>query len=752
MRYRHAVTLFVLVYVVFFAPVLFRAEVIFPHNNDIEVGAPIVPDPGHISNGKFADESSVFIPEINFLLNGSHKAWIGTWNPDTEFGRPAQMFGTSKAYLPALVLTFFTNDPFVFYTWSVLLTVFLSGLFMFLLMKDLDISPPASLVAASATAFGIYTIYWFTFNLFIAPFCWSLGLMWLSRRFIQRPSLVLALGLSFVTYSLFMTGYPQTILLNLYIVAGFVLVQLYRSKGTLRDKVIAVGMLGGAAFFGFIMTAPVYLDILETARRSARLKAGSDFFLKDFPRIGSFGEFLVFLNSVIDPFVFGNPIKEKYIFGFFWPALTPLYSALFILSFIKGQWRRLWTWQALVGLCLVATVFSGVYLFAVRHLGFNMSAIIPFIGIVIPSGIIIGFSADYLLVKDKGGAPLSKAAVFLSLAPLAILVAMYREKVTALLDMRYLALGLVMIIVFYVLSVIRSRAMKTWGLLALTLLTVFVYGRNIRLIRPEANIQTTSRFVKFVRAATGGGATRLAFIGFKNLIPPNQESLLRLKSIHTYDSLSSREYQRLVKKLSVKGTYTYGRHFDFITDGTTLERPEFTYTGIGLFISSIQLDNPGLSLLGQWRKYRFYRPAFPPIMAAQVKDFVEKDAGVVLDGRLEDHRLLPVRRLDRFTDYKTFSLTPLDVPSLLFISGQYHPRWEARTRGGTLRTVKVNDFYEGVIIPPGTREVVLEFRPWVLYMWVPEVIFPLFGAVLLVWYLFSRKKKGGTRPAGALES
>ncbi len=746
MKYHHAFILFVFIFAVFFAPVIFRGEVIFPHNNDIEVGDPITPDPEHISNGKFADESSVSIPEINFLLRGNHRSWLGTWTPGTEFGRPAFQFGgISKAYLPANITAFFTDDPFVFYSFTILVTVFLSGLFLFLLLKSFDLHPLACLVAAAGVSFGVYFTYWLTFNLFLSPFTWALGLMWLTRRFIQRPGPALALGLAFASYSLLMTGYPQTVLLNLYIVVGFALVMLWKSEGGMKEKGRTAVLLGGALFFGVLMTAPVYLDLMETAGRSARLRAGSDFFLKDFPKMGGFGEFLVFINSAIDPFVFGNPINEKYIFGFNWPALTPFYTALFILTFIKGQWRRLWPWQVFIFVCAAGTVFTGAYLFAVRYLGFSMSAIIPLVGIVIPAGFLTGVSADYLLRHDSGRSLLKKSAVFLSLAPLVLLYVMYGAKLTAIIETRYLLLNIGVIAVFYLLSISTSRSLKAWGLLALTLVTVFVYGRSLRLIRPESNIHTTSRVVEFIREQTGGGETRLAFVGYKNLVPPNQELLLGLKSIHAYDSLSSREYQRLVKKLSVKGTYTYGRHFDYITDGSRLDLPEYSYTGIGLYISSMELYNPGLVRIGQWRKYRFYKPLRPPIMEAQVRDFDLMNGGAVLAGRLEEHRLLPAKRMDSFTDYKTFSLTPLAVPSLLFVSQQYHPRWQARSKAGPLETIKVNDFYEGVILPPGTSEVVLAFRPHVLWMWVSHVIFIVLGTLVALRYLVRKNKREAVR-------
>jgi len=745
MKYRHAFILFVLIYIIFFAPVIFRGEVIYPHNNDIEVGAPVKPDPAHISNGKFIDESNFFIPEINFILNSRYRAWLPTWNPDTEFGRPPLIRSLSRAYLISNVLSRFTRDPFLFYSITILITVFLSGLFMFLLMKSLDLHPLACLMASAGVSFSVFFTYWLTFNVFLSAPCWALGLMWLIRRFIQRPSYPLAFGLAYATYSLFMSAYPQSIILQFYLVAGFALFLLWKTEVTAKKKTLLGAALTGAAFFGVLMTAPAYMDVLEAARRAGRFNAGMDFLLSAMPNIGTFGEFLVYLNSMLDAFIFGNPIKENFVFSFNGLSLSPLYTALLLLTFVKGRWRRLWPWQAFLLFCIIGTAWPPAHIFAIRYLGFKLSATGFSGGVVIPAGILAGYTVDNMLRADNGGEGLKKAVVFLSLVPLALLYFIHGNQLSYLIDVRYLILNIIIIIVFYILSISSSRRLKTWGLLALTLLTVFVYGRSLRLIRPEANIHTTSDVVKFIKAETPGG-TRLAFVGFKNLIPANQESLLGLRSIHTYDSLSSKEYQSLVKKLSAEGAKTYGKKFKYIIDGSRLKGPEVTYMGIGLYISKMELDNPGLVKIGQWRKYRFYKPLYPPVLEAQVLDYELKGRGAVLSGRLDVHRQLAVKRLDRFTDYKTYSLSPLPRQSLLFLSQQYHPRWRVKSRSGPLQTVMVNDFYEGVIIPPGTTEVILEFRPLILWMWVPQVLFILLGAVLAGRYIIVRRKRASLGP------
>ena len=97
MYYRKSLIFLIIVQTIFFIHVFIKGEVIFPHYNDIELG--ICPENDErMSNRKFSDQSSVFIPEINQHLNGNHRAWISTWNPFVQLGRPTfQGFG--KAYL-----------------------------------------------------------------------------------------------------------------------------------------------------------------------------------------------------------------------------------------------------------------------------------------------------------------------------------------------------------------------------------------------------------------------------------------------------------------------------------------------------------------------------------------------------------------------------------------------------------------------------------------------------------------------------
>ena len=81
MSLRLAFLLILGTFALLFSRVLFRAEVIFPHDNALEAGVRVERADARLSNRKFSDESSAFIPELANNLSANHKAWLNTWNP-----------------------------------------------------------------------------------------------------------------------------------------------------------------------------------------------------------------------------------------------------------------------------------------------------------------------------------------------------------------------------------------------------------------------------------------------------------------------------------------------------------------------------------------------------------------------------------------------------------------------------------------------------------------------------------------------
>jgi hypothetical protein len=89
-------------------------------------------------------------------------------------------------------------------------------------------------------------------------------------------------------------------------------------------------------------------------------------------------------------------------------------------------------------------------------------------------------------------------------------------------------------------------------------------------------------------------------------------------------------------------------------------------------------------------------------------------------------------RVQVLNDFQKIGVTTSPQETLLFLSQQYHRAWRAEANHESLRTVIVNKFYHGIVLPPKTSEVKLFFRPFALWSLVPQLLFAALGAFLLL--------------------
>jgi len=732
MTYKQAFLLVLLIHLLLAAYVLWHGAVIFPHNNDLELGV-LKPNDDFLTNRKFSDQSSVYIPEINQHLNGHSRGWLSTWNPHVEFGRPTfQLSGFGKAYLITYLLSFFTNSPFVLYTSLTLLTNFLAGVFCFLFLRTLRLHPLAGCVSAVGLSLGTFFAYWQSFVMFLATLTWTLALLWLIAEFLQRRSLIVAAGIAFATYSLLMTGYPQYVIMQAYLLLSFTLLNLWRSPHPTREKCASALALVGSVSIGVLTTLPVYLDLVLAAQRSARLQVNDTFFLAALPPLQNFTDLGTFLSQLFDPFWYGNVIEEKYPFPFNGVTLTPLYFSLLLLSSTTGQWRTLWYWQGFIGVCLLATLWPLLYLFMVHHLGFHLSRSTPIGGSLIPAFVVAGYTVDHILRK---GIPHSLLAFVVLAAPLLLESGVsYRQHHH--FSFPYVMLSILITLCLSWFIITRHPIL----LLFIVGISTVAYGFRVMLLRPLASIQTVSPLTENIRVATDGGF-RYALVGSNLglLLPANQEALLDLRSIQSYNSLSSTSFQQIARQLSATGTTTYGRHFARLDSGEKLGDPVFTYTGVNVFVSRDQLQNEQLRQIASIDGVKLYTPLTSPLLEAQLDTVypLEKRQRIFA-GSLADQPQLPVKKLDAFDDFMRFSVTPADQETLLFVSQQYHPSWRATTGSKVLSMVQINDFYLGVVLPPHVEAVDLGFYPFARWSWLAHVFFSMVAVYLLIRGRFGR--------------
>jgi len=721
--------------------------VVFPHGNSLEVGAGPEAEVGLVNNRKFSDQSSSFIPVLREQLQGNRSRWISTWNPHEQLGRPLpQLSGTGKAYPLTHAFSLFVSDPLRLYSLLFLATLMMSGLFMLLFLRELSLLPIACFVGAMGVSFSVYFLYWATFLLTVSGICWTIALLWLITKFLRDGSFLSAVGVSFCVYALLLSGYPQHVVLFGYLLLVYGAVSLRRLKRPFGEKARLAAILFGCGVIAVVAALPVYADVYEAAHRSSRLKADLDFFLAILPRFRSFSEVLSFIAKTVSPFTFGNPIQPKYPFHFNGVGFGVFSFWLFVLSVLTLA-RRLWLWHLFVALCFVATVSVPVYVFLNGHMGFHISRCIPTVGAVIPFFVAGSYAVDALCKGEIGKKTfLMSVALTLFFAVLIPLLAVARN--LRLIDVRFVLVDLCLIAIIVFSFVNHYRA----GIVIATLLSSVIASQSLLLVRSHESIRFSSFLVDRVRAYTDNGNSRFAKVGgeLASVIPPSQESLYGIKSIHSYDSLSSKNFQVLASRISRSGTRVFGRWFEVLDTEERLCNEETALMGISIVLSKRSLAGQCLSFLAEVEGVKFYRPFQPPLRELQTSGFSNVSAeAVAMVYREGVGGGLPVVVKTSLDDLKVFRTTPAEQTTLLFLSEQYHPRWEAYADGVALQTVVVNGFFLGVLVPPQTVALELRFLPFVIWSWIPQFFY---GGMILagVVHRFSKRQFSGSQTTGPI--
>ena len=275
---------------------LLLGYVIAPHNNRPEAGDPGPPCDGYRTNRTLSDHTFSYISALHDQLASPGECWLKSWNPHIQCGVQQEGVGsTSRAYLLANLLGRVFHDAYQVYSWLALVTLCLMGLFAFSFAAELDLHPVACYVSAVTLSLGTFCIFWLTHIGYLNNLCWTMALYWFVTAYARRGSRWSLCGIAFCVYSLLITGYPVLIVLFGYTLVPYTLGTLV-SYGQRPARILAMsaGVLG-AVVLGGVAALPVYLDLLHTARDSARLTGVADsFYLEVFPTFARRGTCLRF--------------------------------------------------------------------------------------------------------------------------------------------------------------------------------------------------------------------------------------------------------------------------------------------------------------------------------------------------------------------------------------------------------------------------------------------------------------------------
>ena len=714
-----------------------RGEVVAPHANRLELGLDEQPT-GHPSSRRHSDYSSYYAPEIALHAESFARGELLAWNEHVQLGRPAShLAGVSPAYPPMALCMLVSRDPHVAHTLLWALTLLLAAGFVWAWLAELGLGPHARFTGALLVAGSPFVAYWAPLLLFTSTICWTAGALWLAESLARRPSVARWSGLATCIWLLLVSGYPQQIVWHLVVVAVALAPHLARREGLGRKL---VGWTSAAAI-GVLLAAPILLDTALAAERSARAQLGDDFYLAAIPALDTAGAWWSQLLQWIDPNLAGDPWAgaregdaarfNGVAFGIAGPCL------LAAAWFVHGARRH----AGLACLLLAVAVSRALYAPLLEAPLFTLSRFTPAAVALLPLAAAAAFVVEHVsrpADRHRRGMACRLAVSFPPV--LAVLVPgawifVHETQPTGTEIARLAATVLVALAVAW--GAWRRRPAV---LAACVAAAAALAACPLLLTQPRGSIADDAPLAVSLREACGA-AGRYAIVADRNLrlLPPNQEGLLGLASVHSYDSLSSREYQAWCARLSRAGTEIAGRWFRRFDDPGLLDPRALAQAGVVVLASNMPLAgiaDPLPARHGPLALWRLREPAWTP--GVLHPDACSKPAG---GGDIEvarDARPAPASGGD-----EQWTFAPAASGSAFFAGRQYHPHWRARARGAggvvELDPVRIDGLHLGFELPQGAEVLELEFAPWARWAWAPPLVVALSAALLGARQLLRRR-------------
>ncbi len=296
---------FFLFSIIYFWPVLFGSAILLPTNpktippwNEFESSEP--------SNGLMIDSLTLLYPWRVFNSNVLRSGEVPHWNPYIFCGYPHLAALQTNSLYPGTIL-FDLLDPVRGIAGSMALHLALSGVFMFLFLKRIGLSPQASFLGALTYEFNGMFLVRMSSPTYVFSAVWIPMMLIGAHALAQKLSLKNSLPLIFGVALSFLGGHPQ-IFLNGVVIAGLFFLFELRHNFSIRKLFTPVFIFGCACLAGLALAAFELLPFGELIRNSSRESIPLEIYKKAAP------PFVIAIQAIISDF-FGNPVDKNYWFN-----------------------------------------------------------------------------------------------------------------------------------------------------------------------------------------------------------------------------------------------------------------------------------------------------------------------------------------------------------------------------------------------------------------------------------------------------
>lgn len=738
----------IFIWLIFSSPYFFQNKVPYPSKYQVTFFSPwsyYKEFAGPVKNNAMPDIIDQIYPWKHFTIQSLKNRQLPLWNPYNFAGNPHIANFQSAVFSPINLLFFVL--PFID-AWSILILLqpLLAGIFMYLFMKEINISKVGTVIGSISFMFCGFIVTWMAYGtLAMAIALLPLTLFAIERVFNKKS--VWSLFLISITIACsYFSGHVQTSLYFTIFTWLFILFKLLTTKNINKFFIVILFFTIGL-IIALIQIIPTIMLYFQSVRSSLVYPGGQ------IP--------LHYLVTIFAPDFYGNPVTRNDWIGSYaeWASfigIIPFILALF--SFLKTKYKYNYFF-IIIG--IIALLFSSDtpfrQLLAVSH--------IPVFATSIPSRMIVLFSFSFavlagigfdnlqkLIIKKESG----KIILLLSIIGLLftiiwiLLFANILPQDKSSLAQRNLVLPTVIFFVFVCISFIATKYSKNRMVVLLSIVFMaFTAFDSLRfaskwmpfdersLVYPQSSV--IQAIIK------NSGNSRV----FGNL-GTQVESYYGIQSLEGYDPLYIGKYGEFIRS-SLSGKYLNAERSVVRLDrrGKYTERV-LDLLGVSIIFHPLSDTNKEwafpvwnnykkYSVIYQDDKFQLYRnnTAMPRASLfynynvirdgkALLNKFytdnfdyrnvllLQKDPQLISNSKSQISNKLRDSTNSRaeitlYTPNKVVISVNSDRPALLFLSDSYYPNWKVKVNGKAEKIYVADYAFRAIKVPSGRSKVEFEY-------------------------------------------
>ena len=328
----------------------------------------------HRPHNPMFDPIQQYLPWRIYAVESVRSGFVPLWNPYAFCGTPF-LANLQSTLLYPLNLLFLTTGAKHGFGVSAILHLALGGLFMYALLRTLELRPAAALLGALVLMFNGFTVAWLEFpTLSLWVFMWLPAMLLCYERAVRAPRSLWPVLCALVVGVQFLGGHLQ---ISAYVVIAFILyvvVRVISRRDRTAGRPLAIAIALGSLAVGLALAAGQILPTLELARQTGRVGHAAGAAVKTAFPLGHLILYLVpnFLGNPVDYNYWGD-FRDPGVLNFFETAcyvgVLPLFLAAVGLrrAFLGAQASRLqqqpaWFFGGVAAFGFLVAIGSPVYL------------------------------------------------------------------------------------------------------------------------------------------------------------------------------------------------------------------------------------------------------------------------------------------------------------------------------------------------------------------------------------------------------